>query len=77
MGFFKCVCALGQWRAVVFPLLLTSLVYAGSLTLKLSLLIESWKRAGLSSCLWSFGEWVSALMHNVMVWRNYVVVSDV
>lgn len=57
-----------MWRAVVFPLLVTSLVYAGSLTSKLLLLLTSSRRSW-----WSFGEWVHGLMCNVMVWRNYVV----
>ncbi|XP_020245794.1 CAAX prenyl protease 2 isoform X1 [Asparagus officinalis] len=55
------------WRALVFPLLLTSLVYSGSLALEFWLVISG--RRGLKS----FGEWVYGMLHNVMAWRNYVV----
>ncbi|KAK7267971.1 hypothetical protein RIF29_20652 [Crotalaria pallida] len=71
------------WQAVVFPLSLTSLMYAGSLCNKCLLLLDSWRQyrssgGGLSfdSCkhvLQRFLAWLSAISSNVLAWRNYVV----
>lgn len=76
-----------QWQAVVLPLSLTSLMYAGSLVLKSLLLLDSWRQhaafgGGLSfdSCkcaLMRFIGWLSAVSTNVLAWRNYVVVSTI
>lgn len=74
-----------QWQAAVFPLSLTSLMYAGSLVLKSLLLVDSWKQhvnegGGLSfdcikDILSNFLAWMSSISSNVLAWRNYVVVS--
>uniref|UniRef100_A0A2C9VAD2 intramembrane prenyl-peptidase Rce1 n=2 Tax=Manihot esculenta TaxID=3983 RepID=A0A2C9VAD2_MANES len=71
------------WQAVVIPLSLTSLMYAGSFCLKSLLLMESWKEhlnedGGLSfDCvkhlLQNFIDWMSSAASNVLAWRNYVV----
>ncbi|KAI4348978.1 hypothetical protein L6164_009638 [Bauhinia variegata] len=71
------------WQAVVFPLSLTSLMYAGSLFLKSLLLVDSWKEHGSSggglpfdSCKnisERFLGWLSSIIFNVLAWRNYVV----
>ena len=74
-----------QWQAVVLPLCLTSLMYSGSMFLKCLLVLASWRQhtnsgAALSfdSCkfaLQRFLDWLSAISSNILVWRNYVVVS--
>ncbi|CAL9235736.1 unnamed protein product [Arabidopsis halleri] len=69
------------WQGVVYPLLLTSLVYAGSLVLKLLLLLESLKEngGGCSSFdyIRSFFQTIPASVltgaSNVSVWRNFIV----
>ncbi|GAV60752.1 Abi domain-containing protein [Cephalotus follicularis] len=71
------------WQAVVFPLSLTSLMYAGSWVLKSMLLLNSWKEhvkhgGGLSldcikNVLQMFPGWTYSTASNVLVWRNYVV----
>ncbi|KAI4300457.1 hypothetical protein L6164_033834 [Bauhinia variegata] len=71
------------WSAVVFPLCLTSLMYAGSLFIKSLSLVDSWKEhrgsgGGLSldSCKnvsQRFLGWLSATAFNVFAWRIYVV----
>ncbi|XP_010505162.1 PREDICTED: CAAX prenyl protease 2 [Camelina sativa] len=69
------------WQGVVYPLLLTSLIYAGSLVSKLLLLLESWKETG-GGCssinnINSFVQTIPALVvtgaSNVSVWRNFIV----
>ncbi|XP_072979915.1 CAAX prenyl protease 2 isoform X2 [Typha angustifolia] len=73
-------------QAVVIPLLLTSLLYAGSLVFKLWLLIDSWRGdCRVSSCrrVGSYERvgiyarkciaWISSRACDVMAWRNYVV----
>ncbi|XP_073013559.1 CAAX prenyl protease 2 isoform X1 [Typha latifolia] len=73
-------------KAVVIPLLLTSLLYAGSLVFKLWLLIDSWRGdCRVSSCrrVGSYERvgiyaqkciaWISSRACDVMAWRNYVV----
>lgn len=75
---FLCV---KQWQAVVFPLALTALMYAGSLTFMSLLLIHSLRedvncRGGLIKSI--SVEAVASLRSiasSVMHWRNYVVVS--
>lgn len=76
-----------QWQAVILPLSLTSLMYAGSLFLKFLLLLDSWRQHtafgnGLSfdscQCTWiAFLGWLSSISSNVLAWRNYVVVSTI
>ncbi|KAI5395928.1 hypothetical protein KIW84_062211 [Lathyrus oleraceus] len=72
-----------QWQALVLPLALTSLMYAGSLFLKSLLLFDFWRQyaffgGGLSfdsfkCALARFIDWLSAISSNVLTWRNYVV----
>ncbi|KAL0905480.1 hypothetical protein M5K25_023904 [Dendrobium thyrsiflorum] len=74
-----------MWQAVIFPLFLTSLLYAGSLVSKLLLLLYSWRERGDSSCCEldlckifavaarSASDHALACAHNVVAWRNYVV----
>ncbi|KAK7278649.1 hypothetical protein RJT34_23683 [Clitoria ternatea] len=71
------------WQAVVLPLCLTSLMYAGSLFLKCLLLLASWRQhtssqgdLSFESCkraFLRFYNWLSALLSNVSTWRNYIV----
>ncbi|XP_015898745.3 CAAX prenyl protease 2 [Ziziphus jujuba] len=71
------------WQAVVFPLSLTSLMYAGSLVLKSLLLIDSWSDYVNSSGGFSFGciktvlqsvlEWGLSAASNILAWRTFVV----
>ncbi|XP_020239361.1 CAAX prenyl protease 2 isoform X2 [Cajanus cajan] len=71
------------WQAVVIPLCLTSLMYAGSMFLKCLLLLTSWRQhtssgdaLSFASCkctLQRFFDWLSVISSNVLVWRNYVV----
>ncbi|KAM7254853.1 hypothetical protein ACFE04_020094 [Oxalis oulophora] len=71
------------WQAVVFPLCLTSLMYAGSIVHKFMLIVDSCKEqmnhnGGLSfqfvkDILAEFHDWIYASATNVLVWRNYVV----
>ncbi|KAF5737460.1 CAAX prenyl protease 2 [Tripterygium wilfordii] len=71
------------WQAVVFPLSLTSLMYAGSLMLKSMLLLNSMKEhaahgGGISlDCIKNaFRDvigWIDFVAHDVSAWRNYVV----
>ncbi|VVB02320.1 unnamed protein product [Arabis nemorensis] len=69
------------WQGVVYPLLLTSLIYAGSLVSKLLLLLESWRENGggcslfndINSFVQTTPAWVLAAASNVSVWRNFVV----
>ncbi|KAJ1287561.1 hypothetical protein BS78_02G019700 [Paspalum vaginatum] len=63
-------------QAVVIPLLLTSLVYAGSFVARLWLLVSSWGRDGDEAgigCAQRLAHWIQAAADDVMVWRNYVV----
>ncbi|CAN1141976.1 CAAX prenyl protease 2 [Linum perenne] len=70
------------WQAVVYPLSLTSLMYAGSLVLKLMLVVESWRehteQGGhigdfAKDQLQDFRAWMSSTITNVLAWRSYVV----
>ncbi|XP_061963812.1 CAAX prenyl protease 2 isoform X1 [Populus nigra] len=71
------------WQAVVFPLSLTCLMYAGSLVFKSLLLVDSWKEhmhqgEGISlNCikdiLQNFLAGLSSTASNVLAWRSYVV----
>ncbi|XWS66693.1 hypothetical protein CRYUN_Cryun05aG0222900 [Craigia yunnanensis] len=72
-----------KWQAVLFPLFLTSLMYAGSLMLKSMLLVNKWKEhrnqdgRSLLDCiksnLLSFPGQMLFLASNVLFWRNFVV----
>lgn len=62
-----------MWQAAVFPLLLTSLLYAGSLVLKIFLLISRWDEVSSNCSFWNFVDCIHRLAYNVMAWRNYVV----
>ncbi|KAL1224327.1 CAAX prenyl protease 2 [Cardamine amara subsp. amara] len=70
------------WQGVVYPLLLTSLIYAGSLVLELLLFLESWKE-NCGGCCSSFS-YIKSLVQttstlvltgasNVSLWRNLIV----
>ncbi|KAL4199071.1 hypothetical protein AMTRI_Chr03g49370 [Amborella trichopoda] len=69
------------WQAVVFPLLLTSLLYSGCFVSKLLFLLTARKQEesnGEGDSLTSgfshgFLERISSLTSNVLAWRNYVV----
>lgn len=74
-----------QWQAVVIPLSLTSLMYAGSIFLKCLLLLDSWRQHRSSGGGLSFDSfknvkekflgWFFTTASNVLVWRNCIVVS--
>ncbi|XP_059463116.1 CAAX prenyl protease 2 isoform X2 [Corylus avellana] len=65
------------WQAVVFPLSLTSLMYAGSLVLKILLLVDSRRenanRGGEGISLQNFLASIVSVASNVLAWRSYVV----
>ncbi|KAH7671397.1 prenyl protein peptidase protein [Dioscorea alata] len=69
------------WQAVVFPLLLTGLLYTGSFVSRSLLFIHAWKgsRDGLSfgACLCGIVErciqGACSSASDVLAWRNYVV----
>ncbi|XP_022767104.1 CAAX prenyl protease 2 [Durio zibethinus] len=71
------------WQAVLFPLFLTNLMYAGSLMLKSILLVNKWKEhrnqdgrpllCSIKSTLLSFSDQMSSVASNVLFWRNLVV----
>ncbi|KAA8516708.1 hypothetical protein F0562_016786 [Nyssa sinensis] len=71
------------WQAVVFPISLTSLMYAGSLVLKylslLNSLNERWNCSGdhsfncIKNVLQKFIDWMFSIGSNVSAWRNYFV----
>ncbi|XP_022144723.1 CAAX prenyl protease 2 [Momordica charantia] len=71
------------WQVVVFPLSLTSLMYAGSMILKSLLLVDSWREymnhgegslVDCASFFWrNFLDWGLSTVSNVLAWRNYVV----
>lgn len=85
LAFWNAILCMKQWQAVVFPLSLTCLMYAGSLVFKSLLLVDSWKEhmhqgEGISlNCikdiLQNFLAGLSSTASNVLAWRNYVVVS--
>ncbi|XP_010530508.1 PREDICTED: CAAX prenyl protease 2 isoform X2 [Tarenaya hassleriana] len=70
-----------QWQAIVYPLSLTSLMYAGSFVLKLLLLLKSWRENhGGCSSLYRIRSFIQTIpsqlfsfASNVSVWRNFVV----
>uniref|UniRef100_A0A452YXE6 intramembrane prenyl-peptidase Rce1 n=1 Tax=Aegilops tauschii subsp. strangulata TaxID=200361 RepID=A0A452YXE6_AEGTS len=63
-------------EAVVVPLLLTSLVYAGSFVARLWAMSSSCGTdddgVGVS-CTEKLARWMQTSLQDVMVWRNYVV----
>ncbi|PKI38531.1 hypothetical protein CRG98_041096 [Punica granatum] len=71
------------WQAVMFPLALTSLMYAGSMTLNFLLWLDSWKEDSdsggcfsfrcFSDALKAFIERIRSRASNVLFWRNLVV----
>ncbi|XVE96453.1 hypothetical protein REPUB_Repub02eG0222900 [Reevesia pubescens] len=71
------------WQAVVFPLFLTSLMYAGSLMHKSMFLVNKWKEhrnqdggsllGCFTSTLLSFQDQMLSSASNVLFWRNFVV----
>ncbi|MBA0693021.1 hypothetical protein Goari_010537 [Gossypium aridum] len=71
------------WQAMVFPLFLTSLMYAGSLMLKSMLLVNKWKEhrhqegepllGCIKSTLLSLPGQMSSVASNVLFWRNFIV----
>jgi hypothetical protein len=73
------VLVLVQLEAMVIPLLLTSLVYAGSFVAKLWLTRSSWgvdgDEMGISRAKRIVNR-VQAAVADVMVWRNFVVVCS-
>ncbi|AQK85341.1 CAAX prenyl protease 2 isoform X2 [Zea mays] len=62
-------------QAVAIPLLLTSLVYAGSFVARVWLLVSSWGGGDEVEigCAQRLAQWIQAAVADVMVWRNYVV----
>ncbi|XP_062231188.1 CAAX prenyl protease 2 [Phragmites australis] len=63
-------------EAAVIPLLLTSLVYAGSFVARLWVLVSSWGGDGNEvgiGCAHRIAYRIQAAVEDVMVWRNYVV----
>ncbi|KAK8359318.1 hypothetical protein V6Z12_A04G087200 [Gossypium hirsutum] len=71
------------WQAIVFPLFLTSLMYAGSLIFKSMLLVNKWKEhrhqegepllGCIKSTLLSLPVQMSSVTSNVLFWRNFIV----
>ncbi|PNY14116.1 CAAX prenyl protease 2-like protein [Trifolium pratense] len=72
-----------MWQALVLPLSLTSLLYAGSLLLKSLQLFDFWRQHGIFGGGLSFNsfkcaatsviDWLSEISSNIMTWRNYIV----
>ncbi|THG05913.1 hypothetical protein TEA_007004 [Camellia sinensis var. sinensis] len=72
-----------MWQAVVYPVSLTSLLYAGSLVLKSMSLLNSWKEhwndseGHSSNCMNNVLQMVIgkmfSIVSNVSAWRNYFV----
>lgn len=71
------------WQAVVFPLSLTCLMYAGSLVFKSLLLVDSWKEHMhlgegnslncIKDILQNFLAGLSSTASNILAWRTFVV----
>ncbi|KAJ8537649.1 hypothetical protein K7X08_014189 [Anisodus acutangulus] len=71
------------WQAVVFPLALTSLMYAGTLILNLLLLLDSGQEDrengrslsldSIKNLVHGFIEPISSMASNIQAWRNYLV----
>ncbi|KAF8403268.1 hypothetical protein HHK36_011369 [Tetracentron sinense] len=71
------------WHALVFPISVTSLLYAGSLVSKSLLLVNSWKEQkdhgrgypfdGIKIVSQRFLDWITSIASSVLAWRNYVV----
>ncbi|XP_016436921.1 CAAX prenyl protease 2 isoform X1 [Nicotiana tabacum] len=72
-----------MWQAVVFPLTLTSLMYAGTLILKLLLLLDSGQEDrengrslsldSIKNVVYEFIESTFSLASDISAWRNYLV----
>jgi len=72
-----------QWQAVVFPVSLTCLMYAGSLVLKALLLVDKWRERVsrgeelsyeyIQGSLQGFIDLIISVASNVSAWRNFVV----
>ncbi|KAF6172092.1 hypothetical protein GIB67_029510 [Kingdonia uniflora] len=68
-NFFPC-----KWQAVVYPLLLTSLLYIGDFISKSLYLMSLWEEdTAITSRRFSHS--IVSVALNVLAWRNYVVVS--
>ncbi|GLT62649.1 hypothetical protein SLA2020_352680 [Shorea laevis] len=71
------------WQAVVFPLLLTSLMYTGSLVLKSLSAVDKWKKHrnqgqgplfdSIKTILQEVPGWILPTASNILFWRNLVV----
>lgn len=71
------------WQAVVFPVSLTCLMYAGSLVLKALLLVDKWRERVsrgeelsyeyIQGSLQGFIGLIISVASNVSAWRNFVV----
>ncbi|PWA34016.1 farnesylated protein-converting enzyme 2 [Artemisia annua] len=71
------------WEAVVIPLFLTSLMYAGSFVLKFYSIWSSWADhedhridlsfEGLKILLEKIINWMLSLVYNISAWRMYIV----
>lgn len=82
---WNAILCMKQWQAVVLPLLLTSLMYVGSVFLKCSMLLYSckdhWNHGGdlsflsIKMALQTFIGSTVSIASNVSAWRNYFVVS--
>lgn len=79
------ILCLKQWEAVVIPLFLTSLMYAGSFVLKFYSIWSSWADhedhridlsfEGLKILLEKIINLMLSLVYNISAWRMYIVVS--
>lgn len=83
---WNAILCLKQWQAVVFPLTLTSLMYAGTFILKVLLLLDSGQEDGgngrslsldsIKNVVHEFIESVSSMASDISAWRNFIVVSN-
>ncbi|KAK7858952.1 caax prenyl protease 2 [Quercus suber] len=75
--------AISSWQAVVFPVSLTCLMYAGSLVLKALLLVDKWRERVsrgeelsyeyIQGSLQGFIDLIISVASNVSAWRNFFV----
>lgn len=83
LAFWNAILCMKQWQAVVFPLSLTCLMYAGSLVFKSLLLVDSWKEHMhlgegnslncIKDILQNFLAGLSSTASNILAWRTFVV----